>query len=104
LYQGLVQKFVLGEKSMWKSIATTFLLIFLAELGDKTQLSTMMLASKSKSIWYIFIGSASALVLSSLIGVLAGSVINKYIPAFYIQLCSGVAFIIVGVLLISGKM
>lgn len=88
---------------MWKSIITTFILVFLAELGDKTQLSTMMLASKSDSIWHIFIGSACALVLSSLIGVLAGSVINKYIPTFYIQMCSGIAFILIGILLLSGK-
>lgn len=88
---------------MWKSIFSTFLLVFLAELGDKTQLSTMLLASKSKSIWYIFIGSACALVLSSLIGVLAGSVINKFIPPFYIQCFSGIAFIIIGTLLVLGK-
>lgn len=88
---------------MWKTIFTTFLLVFLAELGDKTQLSTMLLASKSKSIWYVFIGSACALVLSSLIGVLAGSVINKFIPANYIQICSSIAFIIIGFLLVFGK-
>ncbi|MCX8128979.1 MAG: TMEM165/GDT1 family protein [Clostridia bacterium] len=88
---------------MYKTIISTFLLVFLAELGDKTQLSTMLLASKSKSIWYVFIGSACALVLSSLLGVLAGSVINKFIPAFYVQLFSGIAFIIIGVLLVSGK-
>ena len=65
---------------MWKNVITAFLLVFLAELGDKTQLSTMLLASKSKSIWYTFIGAATALVTSSLLGVLAGSVISKYIP------------------------
>ncbi len=88
---------------MWRSILTTFILVFLAELGDKTQLSTMILASKSCSIWYVFFGSAFALVLSSFIGVLAGSVINKYIPAYCIQYCSGAAFILIGILLISGK-
>ncbi|RCX16129.1 uncharacterized protein UPF0016 [Anaerobacterium chartisolvens] len=88
---------------MWKTIFTTFILVFLAELGDKTQLSTMLLASKSKSIWYVFIGSACALILSSLIGVIAGSFINKYIPEIYIQLGSGIAFIIIGFLLIVGK-
>jgi len=88
---------------MWKSIATAFILVFLAELGDKTQLSTMLLASKSKSIWYVFIGSASALVFSSLLGVLIGSVINKYIPSYYIQLLSGIAFLIIGFLLVTGK-
>lgn len=89
---------------MLKSIFSAFILVFLAELGDKTQLSTMLLASKSKSIWHTFIGSSCALVLSSLLGVLAGSVINKYIPLFYIQLFSGIAFIIIGVLLIFGKL
>ena len=89
---------------MLKPILSAFVLVFLAELGDKTQLSTMLLASRSKSIWYTFIGSAVALVLSSFIGVLAGSVINKYIPACYIQICSGVAFVIIGLLLVFGKM
>jgi len=90
-------------EDMWKIIFTTFLLVFLAELGDKTQLSTMLLASKSKSIWCVFIGSSIALVLSSFIGVLAGSFINKLIPQSYIQIFSGIAFIIIGVLLILGK-
>ena len=89
---------------MWRQITTAFVLVFLAELGDKTQLSTMMLASKSKCIWFTFIGSATALVVSSLLGVLAGSVINKYISPIYIQMCSGIAFLIIGFFLISGKM
>lgn len=89
---------------MFKSIITAFILVFLAELGDKTQLSTMLLASKSESIWYTFIGSAVALVLSSFLGVLLGSVINKYIPANYVQTCSGIAFVLIGGLLIFGKL
>ena len=68
---------------MWRTIFSTFILVFLAELGDKTQLSTMLLASKSNSIWHVFIGSACALVLSSILGVLAGSTIHKYIPGLY---------------------
>jgi len=86
-----------------KSIFTTFILVFLAELGDKTQLSTMMLASKSESIWHVFIGSAVALILSSLLGVFAGSLLHKYIPIYYMQLISGGAFILIGILLLSGK-
>jgi len=88
---------------MWKAIISAFCLVFLAELGDKTQLSTMLLASKSESIWCTFIGSALALILASFVGVLAGSIINKYIPVHYIQLFSGAAFIIIGFFLISGK-
>jgi Ca2+/H+ antiporter, TMEM165/GDT1 family len=89
---------------MWKTIGTAFLMVFLAELGDKTQLSTMLLSSKSNSIWYVFIGSASALVLSSLIGVLAGATLHKYIPPSYIQIGSGVVFVIIGFLLVFGKL
>ncbi|HEX9061268.1 MAG TPA: TMEM165/GDT1 family protein [Clostridia bacterium] len=89
---------------MYKSILTAFIVVFLAELGDKTQLSTMLLASKSNSVWYTFIGSACALVLSSLIGVIAGSYINKFFPAYYIQVVSGVVFLIIGLLLIFGKL
>ena len=88
---------------MWKSILTTFIVVFLAELGDKTQLSTMILASKSKSALFTFIGSASALVLSSLIGVFAGTILNKYIPIIYIHIFSGITFIIIGLLLLWGK-
>lgn len=89
---------------MWKTILSTFLLVFLAELGDKTQLSTMLLASKSNSIWVIFVGSAAALILSSLLGCLAGVCINKYIPQSYIQVGSGLAFLVIGFLLLSGKL
>lgn len=89
---------------MWKSILTAFILVFVAELGDKTQLSTMLLASKSDSIWLIFLGSSCALVLASLFGVLFGSLINKYIPESYIQIGSGVTFLIVGFLLLAGKL
>ncbi|HBF77468.1 MAG TPA: hypothetical protein DEF85_03115, partial [Clostridiaceae bacterium] len=70
---------------MLKIIFSTFFLVFLAELGDKTQITTMMLASESKSKTAVFIGSASALICSSLLGVLAGTLINKYIPESIIK-------------------
>lgn len=88
---------------MWKIIFSTFCLVFLAELGDKTQLATMLLATRSKSAVSVFIGSAFALVLSSLIGVIAGSSITKIIPSNYLQSGAGLAFIIIGILLFFGK-
>lgn len=88
---------------MWKTIILTFILVFLAELGDKTQLSIMLLASKSKSIWLVFIASSCALVLSSFIGVMAGSILSKYIPQAYLQNISGVIFLLFGILLLLGK-
>lgn len=87
-----------------KILITTFFLVFLAELGDKTQLATMLMATKSKSIWTVFIGSSVALIASSLLGVLAGSFITKHIPACYIHAASGLGFIIIGILLLAGKL
>jgi putative Ca2+/H+ antiporter (TMEM165/GDT1 family) len=88
---------------MLKLILSTFLLVFIAELGDKTQLATMLLASQNESIWPIFIGSSLALVCSSLLGVFAGNLLSKYIPASYLQTGAAIAFIIIGILLLLGK-
>jgi len=87
----------------WKILITTFGLVFIAELGDKTQLATMLLATKSKSICPVFIGASLALILSSLIGVLAGSFITKYIPPNLLHNGAGIAFIIIGILFLLGK-
>ncbi|MDP3059077.1 MAG: TMEM165/GDT1 family protein [bacterium] len=82
---------------------TTFGLIFLAELGDKTQLATFLLVAQNKSALAVFLGASSAMVLASLMAVLAGGAISKIIPANYIQNGAGVLFIVMGVLLLSGK-
>lgn len=82
---------------------TTFFIVFIAELGDKTQLQTMLLATQAKSIWPVFIGASLALILSSLVGVVAGTFLTKYIPTHYLQTAAGVAFIVIGALTLSGK-
>ncbi len=84
-------------------ILTTFIIIFLAELGDKTQLTTMMMATKCKSIWPVFIASSLALTLSSFLGAYAGSIITKFVPENYIQIAAGCGFILIGILLLTGK-
>ncbi|MEW6328086.1 MAG: TMEM165/GDT1 family protein [Thermodesulfobacteriota bacterium] len=83
--------------------ASTFIAIFLAELGDKTQLATLSLAASSGRCWTIFLGASLALVLSSLIGVMAGGVIMKTIPPEYIRMGAGLLFIIIGIAIIIGK-
>lgn len=85
---------------MYKIIISTFILVFLAELGDKTQLTTMMLSAESSSRIAVLIGSSLALVCSSVLGVLIGSLINKYIPADFINTAASIAFIIVGILML----
>jgi len=87
----------------WKTVFSTFLLVFLAELGDKTQLSVLLLAAQERPIWGVFLGSAAALVLTSFLGVLVGGTLPRYLPAFYIQKGAGTAFIIIGFLLLWGK-
>lgn len=88
---------------MLKLVLTTFILVFIAELGDKTQITTMLLVAQNKSIWPVFIGASLALVCSSLVGVLAGEIISKYFPPSFIQNSAAVAFIVIGVLLLFGK-
>jgi putative Ca2+/H+ antiporter (TMEM165/GDT1 family) len=83
-----------------KVVLMTFGMIFLAELGDKTQLATFTFAAESKSRFAVFIGSAGALVLTSLLAVLLGSVIARVVPTNYIKVASGVLFVVLGVWMI----
>lgn len=85
---------------MIKIIIYTFFTVFLAELGDKTQLATMLISSQSTSKLSVFIGSSLALILASLIGVIFGSLLNKIIPPNILQLSAGIAFILIGFILI----
>jgi putative Ca2+/H+ antiporter (TMEM165/GDT1 family) len=86
----------------WKIFASTFTAIFLAEMGDKTQLATMTLAA-GHSRWTIFLGAAAALVATSAIGVLVGGGIAKVIPAIWIQRAAGLMFVVMGVVFLFGK-
>lgn len=88
---------------MLKLFISTFTVIFLAELGDKTQIATILLSAQSSSKLLVFIGSASALVASSLCCSILGGVINKYISAHLIQSAAGIAFIVIGILLLLNK-
>ncbi|CCQ61943.1 TMEM165/GDT1 family protein [Crocosphaera watsonii] len=58
--------------SFWTVFSSTFLTIFLAEMGDKTQLATLLISAESQSPWIVFAGSAIALIATSLLGVLIG--------------------------------
>lgn len=89
---------------MWKALITTFLLVFVCELGDKTQLAVMLLAGEDKSPTAVFLGAASALVLSSFIAVWAGTWIANIVPQNYLRLGAGTMFMIMGVLILWGKL
>jgi putative Ca2+/H+ antiporter (TMEM165/GDT1 family) len=81
----------------WKVFATVFGAVFLAELGDKTQLATLLFASKENvSLWTVFAGAAAALVLASAIGVTAGSLVAQYINPKHLSYAAGIGFIVIG--------
>lgn len=81
----------------WKLFATTFGAIFLAELGDKTQLATLGFAADGSSRLTVFAASAGALVTTSLIAVLAGGLVARYVSPQLLTRGSGVLFIALGV-------
>ena len=88
----------------WRVFLTTFGVIFLAEMGDKTQLAAMTMAAESKRPWMVFVGATLALAAVSAIGVVAGSVIGNYVPLIWIKRLAAVAFIAIGVLILVGKL
>jgi putative Ca2+/H+ antiporter (TMEM165/GDT1 family) len=79
-------------------LATVFASVFIAELGDKTQLATMLFAAdKEASKLTVFIGASLALVLTSAIGVLAGSIISQYVSEKTLSYLAGAGFIVIGI-------
>ena len=80
-----------------REFAIMFFTVFMAELGDKTQLSTLLFASERKtSALFVFAASASALVLASAIGVLAGTMGARYLGMVPLKLIAGLGFMILG--------
>ena len=80
---------------------TTFVTVFLAEMGDKTQLTTITLSSTTNKPLAVFIGSSLALILATLLGALAGGSIANLIPEFMLKLLSGIVFLIIGINLMA---
>lgn len=81
----------------WKIFFTIFLSVFVAELGDKTQLATMLFASdKDVSKTTVFLAASAALIVASAIGVLAGTLLSQYINEKVLGYIAGVAFIAIG--------
>ena len=81
-------------------LISSFVTIFIAELGDKTQLATLTLSGTSKKPLAVFLGSATALILASLVGVLAGGSISTFIPEIYLKLVASITYLFIGTKLI----
>ncbi len=87
----------------WKLLFSTFVVVFLAELGDKTQMAVLFASSSSKKFWEVFLGASLALVASTLIAALIGEYLGTHLPERPIQIIAGVGFIIFGVAILMGK-
>ena len=80
--------------------ASTFLTIFLAELGDKTQLTTLLMSAESQKPWIVFLGAGSALVLTSLLGVLLGRWLATKIQPRTLNIMAGLILVTIAVTLL----
>ena len=81
----------------WKIFITIFGAVFVAELGDKTQLATMLFAAdKEVNKYMVFFAASAALVVASALGVLAGSLLAEYINEKYLHYVAGIGFIAIG--------
>jgi putative Ca2+/H+ antiporter (TMEM165/GDT1 family) len=81
----------------WKIFLTIFAAVFIAELGDKTQLATMLFAAdKEVSKYTVFIAASAALVVATAMGVLAGSLLSEFINEKYLHYIAGIGFITIG--------
>ncbi|QNJ05884.1 uncharacterized membrane protein (UPF0016) [Synechococcus sp. MEDNS5] len=85
-------------------LLSTFVTVFLAELGDKTQLATVAISGTSDRPLAVFLGSSSALVIASLIGAVAGGSLSTIIPADWLQLLASVGFLVIGLRLLWPKL
>jgi putative Ca2+/H+ antiporter (TMEM165/GDT1 family) len=87
----------------WRVLLTTFGVIFLAEMGDKTQIAAMTMAAEKKRPWEVLIAASLALALVTAIGVVVGSMLSHYLPLEWIKRVAGLAFIVIGALILIGK-
>ena len=88
----------------WKVFGTAFLTLFLAELGDKTQLAVITMTAKADSKIAVFAGASLALIVVTLLGVLFGSLLTQFVPVEWLQRIVAVAFIAICVLMLFGKL
>ena len=81
----------------WQVVASSFMMIFLAELGDKTQIGTFAFATRVRSPLSVFLGASAALVLTTFIAVVLGEIVGKLIPEKIVKVAAGLLFLGFGV-------
>ncbi|MEK6568209.1 MAG: TMEM165/GDT1 family protein [Candidatus Omnitrophota bacterium] len=88
----------------WKIFFTAFGTIFLAELADKTEMAVLNLTAKTKSPWPVFCGAMLAFGIATLLAVVFGGAIGKFVPENILRMVSAGIFILIGVLTLMGKL
>lgn len=88
----------------WKILMSAFITIFLVEFGDKTQRASILMTSKTNKPVQVSIGTKLAFAVVTVIGAAAGTSITKFLPIDFIRVGTAIAFIIIGILILLGKM
>jgi Ca2+/H+ antiporter, TMEM165/GDT1 family len=89
------------KSGVWTTFFSTFITIFFAEMGDKTQLATLLLSAQSGSPWVVFIGSSAALIATSLVGVLLGRYLAKVLTPETLDIAAGMLLMVISILLLG---
>lgn len=87
--------------SFWRIFWVTFVTIFLAEIGDKTQVTVLLMSAGSQSSWVVFLGAATALIMTSLIGVLLGKWLSTRVSAKTLDTLAAVMLLLITVGLVA---
>lgn len=90
--------------SLWRAFFTVFTTVFIAEIGDKTQLATMLFAGEAKvSRWVIFAASASALTLAAALGVIVGAQLERFVSPRTLKIVAGSGFVVIGIWTLASR-
>jgi len=88
----------------WKLFFTAFTMLFLAELGDKTQLAVFTLSTQSSSFMPVFLGASTALVVVTFMGVFLGRLVSDYIPVPILHTAAGIFFVVMGIVILKSSL
>jgi len=86
----------------WKVFGTAFLTLFLAELGDKTQLAVITMSAKAESKISVLLGACLALIAVTILAVTFGGILSQYVPTEWLQRIVAIGFIVIGILMLFG--
>jgi putative Ca2+/H+ antiporter (TMEM165/GDT1 family) len=81
---------------MLRTFGTIFLTVFVAEIGDKTQLATMLFAAEARSKWLVFAAAGLALLFAAAIGVLVGAQVERWVSPRTLRVIAGIGFVAIG--------